>query len=417
MSQPVAPPRASVYRDGNFRRFWIAVTVSGMGSHITLLAMPLAAVLTLHASATQLGLLAAFQYVPVLFVTPFAGVMADVFPVKLTNALADLLRGVVLLAVPVLAWLDQLTIVWLYLLALLLGCLKSVADVAHHSMLPHIVADDELVAGNSAVNTSYSVTNVAGPGLGGLLIQAINATTAILLDAISFFVSAGLIGSLRMRAADHDEAPQRPRWLVMVREGFTYLFRDRRLLSLGLLSGMTNLFLTAFTTILVFYAVTTLSLSTTVLGIVFATGAVGGVLGSNAAKRVGDRLTPPTAMLAALVVVGTGVAALALAALVTGGPARAAILIAGTLVLSAGEGVYNVHAMSTRQSLAKREMLGRVTASYRLMSHGAMPLGALLGGVFGEKIGAGPTIGVAGLVIAVGAAVLFLTPFRRLQSN
>ncbi|MFG2428707.1 MFS transporter [Streptomyces sp. NPDC048590] len=415
-----APRRTGIFRDMNFVRFWGAVTVSGIGSQVTLLALPLTAVLTLRADAFQVGLLTTLQMLPVLFVTPFAGVMADRFPVRLLNSLCDLLRGFVLLSVPVMAWLDSLTVERLYVVALVLGCLKCLADVAHHSMLPHLVDDDRLVAGNAAVNASYSVTNVAGPGLGGALIQLLTAPFALLVDVVSFLLSGALIASLRTRPADPDqEAAGKPSegWWRSVAEGFRYLVADHRLLFLGLCSGAANLFIQAYATVLVIFVVQSLGLSATVLGIVYGCGALGGVAGAMVAKRVGERFAAGTAIVAGLVCTGVGIIGLTAAALVDGVLPRSAVLVLGTLVYSAGVALYNVHAMSTRQRLARRDMLGRVTASYRLLSHGALPLGSFLGGLGADRLGAGPTIALAGVGVIVWVGILMLTPFRRLQQE
>ncbi|MFS0696654.1 MFS transporter [Streptomyces nitrosporeus] len=404
----------SVFRDGAFLRFWTAVTVSGAGSHVTLLALPLTAVLALQADALELGLLTAVQMLPVLFVTPFAGVMADRFPVRLLNSACDVLQGLLLLLIPLMAWLDALSLPLLYTVGLFLGCLKCLADVAHHSMLPHIVDDERLVPGNAAINGSYSVTAVAGPGMGGAVIQVLTAPYALLVDAVSFLLSGALIASLRTRPAP-PRATAALGWWRSVTEGFGYLVRERQLLVLGLCSGVANLFIQAYSTVMVIFVVQSLSLPPTALGAVYACGALGGVGGAMGARRTGDRLSPGTAIVLGLVCAGLGIAGVGLAGLADGTPARIAVLVAGTFVYSAGAALYNVHAMSTRQRLARRDMLGRVTASYRLLSHGALPLGAFAGGLCAQHFGTGTTIACAGAGVIAWVGVLMLTPFRQLQ--
>ncbi|WP_441250513.1 MFS transporter [Kitasatospora sp. McL0602] len=404
----------SIYRHRGFLSLWSAVTVSGIGSQVTVVALPLTAMLTLGADPLQIGTLAMVQTLPVLFVTPVAGVVVDRFPVKLVNSLCDAARGVLLLAVPVLAALDRLSLLWLYVLGLLLGCFKAMADVAHHSILPHVVEEDRILAGNAAVNTSYSVTDVAGPGLGGVLTQLLGAPTALIADSVSFFLSGGLIASLRMRPTER--AP-RQRWSTMAREGFGYLFREKGLLTLALCSGVANLFLQAYGTVLVVFIVGSLALPPSVVGAVYACGALGGVAGSVLAERIGRVARPTTAMMGGLVVTGLGMAGLAAAGLAAEPWARIAILIAGTAACTAGLGVYNVHAMSTRQRLVRRDMLGRVTAGYRLLSHGALPLGSLLGGLGAQYLGASAAVALSGAAVVGWVGVLLLTPFRRLHQE
>ncbi|MDH6134223.1 Na+/melibiose symporter-like transporter [Kitasatospora sp. MAA4] len=407
------PPAVSrsIYRHRGFLALWSAVTVSGIGSQVTAVALPLTAMLTLHADALQLGTLAMVQTLPVLFVTPVAGVVVDRFPVKLINALCDVVRGVLLLAVPVLAALDGLSLLRLYVLGLLVGCFKALADVAHHSILPQVIEEHRLVAGNAAINTSYSVTDVAGPGLGGVLTQLLSAPQALIADSVSFFLSAGLIASLRVRPVER--AP-RQRWSTMAREGFGYLFGQQGLLTLALCSGVANLFLQAYSTVLVIFVVRSLGLPSSVLGAVYACGALGGVAGSALAERIGRVTRPTTAMMGGLLGTGLGMAGLATADLVAAPWARIAILIAGTAAYTAGLGVYNVHAMSTRQKLVQRDMLGRVTASYRLLSHGALPVGSLLGGLGAQRLGAPGAVALSGAGVVAWVGVLLLTPFRRL---
>ncbi|MFE5796704.1 MFS transporter [Streptomyces sp. NPDC056503] len=403
----------SIYRHSGFLRFWSAVTISGIGGQVTLIALPLTAVLTLHASPVQLGLLAAAQTAPVIIVTPLAGVVADRFPVRLVNSLCDVARGLVLLIIPLLTVAHLISLSALYFLAVILGSLKALADVAHHSMLPHIVSKEEIVPGNAAVNTAYSVTGVAGPGLGGLLVGLFTAPYALIVDSVSFLISGGLISSLRTRPTD--SKPARQSWWKMASEGFKYLIRERGLLALALCSGTTNLFIQAYSTVLVIYVVQSLGLLPVMLGTVYACGAVGGMVGAALARRLAQRVDPPTLMLCSLAVTGTAFTALSTAALFSSDAARIAVLIGGSFISTCSTTIYNVHAVSSRQQLARRDMLGRVTASYRLLSHGTMPLGALLGGLCASALGPGPAIALSGTAIVVWIGTLFLTPFRDSQ--
>lgn len=132
----MSPEQRAVLRNRDFRRFWTAITVARAGAHVTVLALPLTAVTLLGADSVQLGLLTTVQLLPMLVVTPLAGVITDVYAARVVNSLCDLVRGVLLLGVPLLAALDSLGMGWLYILSACVGVLKAVADIAHHSMLP-----------------------------------------------------------------------------------------------------------------------------------------------------------------------------------------------------------------------------------------------------------------------------------------
>ncbi|MEU8527951.1 MFS transporter [Streptomyces sp. NPDC048629] len=405
--------RREVFRNRDFRRFWAAVTVAGAGAHVTVLALPLTAVTLLDADAAQLGLLTAAHLVPTLFMTPIAGVVSDRYSPRLVNALCDLVRGVLLLGVPLLAALDLLSLGPLYVLSALTGCLAALGDVAHHSMLPQIVPQQQIVAGNAAVNASYSVTDVAGPGLAGLLVQTLTAPYAILMDAVGFLVSGGLIASLKPRAAERP--PVREKWRAMVVDGFRFLLRSKPLLMLGLSGGVANLFIQAYLTIFVLYAVDTLDFSPLQIGLLYAVGAVGGVGGAAVSDRLGTVLTRVGAMTAGNVLVGVGMVLVAASAVFVAGLTRGAVCAAGIGLYSAGLGIYNVHSMSARQQMCPPEKLGRVTAGYRLLSHGSLPLGSLVGGFSAQWFGQGRTIVLAGGCLVLWMGLVWLTPLRRLN--
>jgi hypothetical protein len=410
-SPPETSGRSLIRRDPNFARFWVAITISGASAYIWLLAMPLVAIASFDANAAQLGTLAAFQLAPVFVLTPIAGVLVDSLPARLVNSLCDVARGLLLLAIPLLSSLDALTIGWMYGLAGLVGSFKVVGDVAHHTMLPRVVDDADIVGGNAAISASWSVTDVAGPGLGGLAIQVLTAPFALIVNAVGFLASGALISSLHLSPQPETE---RANWLLMIKSGFTFLWRRPPLLMLGLSGGVANFFIQAYTTIFVLYAVDGLGLQPLGIGVLYAVGAVGGLVGAAVATWVASHLSRVGALFTGNVITGLGMIVVGLSALVTS-PFQIAQAGVGVALYSGGLGIYNVHAISTRQQAAPLHMLGRVTASYRLLSHGSLPLGAVAGGFTADAIGLGWTCGLAGACLSVWMCLVLLTPFRGLN--
>lgn len=274
---------------------------------------------------------------------------------------------------------------------------------------------EQVVAGNAAVNASYSVTDVAGPGIGGLLVQAVTAPYAIVLDAIGFLVSGGLIATLKADDSGHRAA--RERWSVMVGDGFRFLVRSKPLLMLGISGGVANIFIQAYLTIFVLFAVDTLGFSPVKIGALYAVGAVGGVVGAAFAGRLGERFSKVGAMVGGNVTVGAGMGLIAAAGALDGGVVRPVCATAGIWLYSMGLGVYNVHSMSARQQLCPPDKLGRITAGYRLLSHGSLPLGALAGGYCARWAGQTTTIALAGAGLVLWMGIAMATPFRRLDAE
>ena len=184
MPRPVA-----LWRHPGFVKLWAAQTVSAFGDQITLLALPLLAVTTLGATAGQMGVLRAAETGPVLVVGLFAGVWIDRLRRRPILVAADLGRALLLLAIPIAAWLDLLQIELLYAVAVLVGACTVFFEVARQSYVTSVVRRDQLVDANSKLLVSHSAAEVVGPGFTGALVQIVGASTTILLDAVSFAVS------------------------------------------------------------------------------------------------------------------------------------------------------------------------------------------------------------------------------------
>lgn len=394
----------------DFRQLWIGDTVSQVGTQLSLLALPVLAIRVLDADALQMGLLATFETLAFLVIGLPAGAWVDRWRKKRVLVTGDVLRAVALASLPVAWLLDVLTLHQLYAVALVVGVCTVFFDVAYQSYLPEIVPSRQISEGNSKLQASQSVAQVAGPAAGGFLIRAIGAPLTIALDSLSFLGSAFFI----RRIAHVDEPPRREdrRPLVMeIREGLGFVLRHPLLVRITACTATGNLFNSMSFALLMLFALRELGLTEATMGLVFATGAIGGLLGALLVGRVnrlvGEGRTIPLSALAWT----PGAALVPLA-----GPLPAVpLLIASSFLATFCIVVYNVTQVSFRQRLCPRELLGRMNATIRFIVWGTMPIGSAIGGVLGDRIGIRPTlwVSVAGGLLA--ALPVLLSPLLTMR--
>ncbi len=278
--------RVRLTRQRAFLHLWTAQTLSMLGSQITVLAIPLLAVVTLEASAFDMGLLALAGSLPAPVFGLFAGVWTDRVRRRPILIGADVARAVLLGTIPVAVLLDLLTIPYLCVILLLVAFFTIWFDVAHASLLPSLMRPEQLVEGNSKLEISRSGVLIAGPDLAGLLIQAITATVALLVDACSYLVSALLLFRIRTAEVAPDQAKPRASVWTEAGEGLSAVRKDRLLASMALSLSVFNLFANMLNALFVLYAVRELDIEPAALGLIFAAGSVGFPIGAAAAERV-----------------------------------------------------------------------------------------------------------------------------------
>src|SRR5579885_169061 len=264
-------PAESLLRQRTFRMLWAAYSVSMLGSQVTLLALPLTAVLVLHASAAQMGLLTAAGAAPHLCVSLFAGVFVDRRRRRPVMVMADAGRALLLLSVPAAALAGVLSLAQLYAVALLTETLSVFYIVASASLLPALVGGEALLEANGKLTASYSAAQVGGPGLAGLLIQLVTAPIAIVTDAASFLLSALAIGR-GLRGVEPKLAPS-PRGGSVWQEigaGLGFILRQPLLRATACFTSTHNFFSPVIFTVLVLYATRNLSIGAALLGLIFA---------------------------------------------------------------------------------------------------------------------------------------------------
>ncbi len=440
---PGAPDAAGVARrrglwsDPDFLKLWTAQAVSELGSRITREGIPLTALLVLHASAEQMGLLNALGGVAVLVFGLSAGVWLDRLRRLPVMIAADLGRAAVLASIPLAAYAGSLALGQLYAVAALAGAMTIFFDVADQSYLPALVAGERLLEANSKLTLSSTIAEIAGPSLTGLLVQLITAPIAILFDAVSFLISALLLGSIRKREAPPlpspspasagagrppgprgedaggkaSPAPRQP-LLAETFGGLRWIFADPLLRPLAWRTATAWVFHGFFGALYLLFAIDVLRLRPAVLGLVIATGGAGAMAGALLAQRWERRFPVGTTFLASWAIYGLTTFLVPLAGMVPGPGASAAagtgtglavaMLMAAQLIGDSALTVYSINEVSLRQQVAPPHVLGRVNAGMQLLARGIYPLGALIGGLLGGRLGVRPTLalGAAGILLS-----------------
>ncbi|HUG36701.1 MAG TPA: MFS transporter [Candidatus Limnocylindrales bacterium] len=394
-------------------RLWKASAISDVGSQVTMVALPLIAAISLGATPWQMGLLSAASSAPILLVGLFAGVWVDRLRRRPLMIAADVGRAALLLLIPLAAAAGTLRMELLYVVALSTGALSVLFDVAYLSFLPTLVERDELVEANGKLEVSASVAQVVGPGLGGTLVGTLGAAVAVMVDAVSFLVSALFLRGIR-GVEPRPAAPAESAGVTAeIVEGLRAVARHRILRALAFCSASTNLFGRMFLAVYVLYMTRDLGLDSVGVGLVFATGGIGALAGSLVAGSTTRWLGPGSTMIWAQLVFGVTGLAVPLAVLV---PRYALPLVVGSEFTQwMAIVVYYVSAVSVRQALVPDRLRGRVNATMRFLAGGAMPIGAVIAGALGGMIGVPWTLVVASLGMLLGFAWLLLSPVRGLR--
>ena len=405
-----------LWRLSGFRRFWIGEGVSFLGNEVTELALPLTAVLVLGASATEMGVLTAAAFLPYLLFGLLAGVWVDRMRRRPILVALDLVSAAAVLTVPLAAWTGLLGIELLYVVAFVLGSTVVVFMVAYQSFVPTLVGRDAIIEANAVLEATNSVALVAGPGLGGLLVQLVGAPFALLADGVSFLFSATLVGSIRVAEPPPLSHGERASVADEIRAGVRYVASAPALAALARGGAVHNFFSRMMEALFVLFATRRLGLDAATIGLVVAAAGPGAFVGSVLASRASRVLGLGTAVWSMQAL--TGIARLSVPATLLVGPLTgrsstpaiaALVLAAGMFLLGVARTVFNVNQVSLRLSITPERMHGRMNATMRFVMWGVTPFGALAGGYLAStSLGLDATLVLAGL--GVLAATLFFLP-------
>lgn len=402
-----------LWRHAEFRKLWAGQTVSVVGDQVTMLALPLAAVLVLDASATEMGLLAAAAWLPHLVFALGAGLWVDRRRRKRWVMIAtDLGRALVLLSVPVAYWMDALTIEHLIAAAFFVGALTVVFDIAWGVLFMRVVPREDVVEANGKLMTSRSLSFVVGPPGAGGLVQAFGAPVALLLDAFSFIVSALFVTRVRVEelpVPDLNGESARAR----LGAGFRFVFGHQIIRPLLACSATINFFNLGLWAIVLLYFAAELGLSAATIGILLGAAAVGGVIGALAAPWVGRRIGMGPTYTLGVVLFTVPLLLFPLA----GGPRPVllALLFAGEFLSGIGVMLLDIQGASIMFLLTPEEMRARQLATFKFVNYGVRPIGALAGGLLAEAIGLREALFVTAAGAVLGVVWLLPSPTPRLR--
>jgi MFS family permease len=402
-----------VFISGAFLRYWRATAVSGLGTYVTVFALQALVVLTLDGTAADVGWLNAARWLPYLTFGLVVGALVDGRRRLPLMVRTDLAQAVLLLAIPVLWWLDALSLPVLLAVVFAYGTAAVVNMAATMSFLPRLVERGQLQAAHARVDGADAVSSTAGPALGGLLVSAIGAPFAVVLDSATYLYSA-----LTLRGIELDEPP--PRTGVTARgllgdilEGVRWAYGASGLRTLAIATHGWFVGNAVVGVVLAPYALLVLDLSAAEFGLVGAVGGVGAVLGAAVTTAVGRRLgTGRTIILCHLLTTG----AVVTMALAGHSPYAAWVLALGQGIYGLAMGMSNSHEMSYRQLVTPDELQARTNTTLRSLNRAVVVVVAPIAGLLADAVGIRTMLVVAAAAFGAVALGLASTSFRTVRA-
>jgi MFS family permease len=405
--------RGALWSHADFLRLWSAQSVSAFGARITRTCLPLAAVLTIHASPASLGLLTALALAPGTLVGLFAGGFVDRSRRRRILIASDLMRAAILLTVPVAAWFRVLAMPQLILVAAIAGGLSVLFDIADHAYLPSLIGKEHLVEGNTKLNVTDSVAEIGGPALAGVLVQLLTAPIAIAANAVTYVVSALFLSQIAKREIIAAPDTEGTSWRRDLSTGAAAIFNNRLVQPIFWMGAATPLF-GSFFLLYVPFAIRDLNLSPTLLGITIGVGGIGAMAGAALASPVSRWLGLGPAIVTMsfagagftmLVPLASGSVATAAAELCRHQHRGGAALVI-VIILTA----------SLRQTVLPNDILGRVAGVFQAAAGLCGVVGALTAGAVASAVGVRETLLIAAFGYFLAPLIALVSPLRGLKS-
>jgi MFS family permease len=399
-------------RDRDFLKMFVSEGSAGVGSQVSLLALPLTAIVLLHARAIEVGALSALGTLPYLmFGLPVGAWLerARRRPVLLFSALG---RAAVLAVVPIIWALGALDVEILYAVAFLVGVMTTFYDVAWQAYLPSLVGTSRLHEASARLSLCDSGSQLVGPGLAGFLIRALSAPVALLVDALGFVVAGFSVRRIRRPEPAPTVADDDPTMAAQVAEGLRYVARHHLLRWTAVFIGAVNTVGAALNVVLVLFEARVLHFSAGTIGLVFLLGNLGFVLGAPLVRGVTARLGMGRTMLLGALLAGAAPALFPLARAADAVP----VLVAGWFCRAFASPFYGVNQVSLRLAITPARLLARMTATMKFFVMGAMPLGSFLGGALAGSLGSRSTLWLIAVVSALSVLAVAATKLREVST-
>ena len=392
-----------------FRRFWIGQSVSMLGDQVTIIALPLTAVLVLDVTPAEMGYLTAAELLPNLIFSLHAGAWVDRRgSQRQTMIAADIGRGLLLGSVPIAYAFDVLTIQQLYVVGFFSGVCSVLFFVAYNTVFTNLVEREHYVEANSLTNGSRAATFVVGPSIAGLLVQAVSGPFTLAIDAVSFLVSALFLGTIHPRQPEPEE---HQRGSVMV--GARFIAGDLMLRTMLLSVATINLFNFAFWAIYFLYVTHELHISAAAIGLVLGTAAVGTLLGSVITGPLTRRFGIGPVYTLGVILFPLPLVLVPLA----GGPRPLvfAMLVVSEFISGIGLMMLDINGGVIYQAAVPERLISRFFGAFLTVNYGVRPIGSLAGGLLGETLGLRPALWIASVGALVGVLFLLPTPVPRMR--
>lgn len=403
--------RSTLWSHRDFLNVWAAETVSVFGSQFYMLAMPLAAVIILDATAYEMGILFAVEMLPFLLFGLFAGVLADRRGRRSIMIICDFGRAAALAAVPIAWYFDVLTWPVMYAVAFVAGAFTAFFDIAYQAYLPVLVKRSELVDANSKLEASRASSQVAGPSIAGVVVDAIGAPLAMVANSISFLGSALFL--LRVKKKEEVvRAENGKSVLAEIKEGVHIVLHNKMLRGIAGCTATANIFGSMTGALMMLFLEDSLELSAGWIGAIFAVGSLGAVLGAVVSARVVAAIGVGKTIVFSALVAGFPLMLMTLAY-----PENALLVMMPLLFVGGIMNImYNVNQVSLRQSITPDALQGKMNATMRFIVWGVFPLGGLLGGMMGEALGLRTTILISGIGTLASVAFVLFSPVWKVET-
>lgn len=406
-----ARAKGSLWRHRDFMLLWGGQTISEIGAAVTLLALPLTAVVVLKASTFEVGLLTSATTAAFALIALPAGAIVDRQAKRGIMLACDAARALIIGSVP-LAWvLGILTLGQLYVVALMAGVATVFFDVSYQSYLPVLLRQEHLIGGNGKLGATQSFAQLAGPGLGGGLVAAVGAAGTMTTGAVSYVVSVASLLAIRTREEPAASASERRNLRAEIAEGLKFVVGHPILRKIVACTGTSNLFGTMAIAVEIVFLVRVLHVRPAFTGVLLAIGALGGVIGGVVSGRLARWIGSARIIWFSILVFGLPQIVAALAE-----PGwRVALFPLGFAAYLFSGVVYNVAQVSYRQAVCPLRLMGRMNAAVRWIVWGTMPLGGVIGGALGATIGVRPTLWIAFAGSWAAGFWVFFSPLRSMR--
>jgi MFS family permease len=400
----------------SFLLYWRANAVSAFGTYITLLALQTLVVLTLHGSAAEVGWLNSARWLPYLVVGVVVGALVDRHPRRPILVITDLVQAGLLVTIPLLWWIHRLSFPALLVVVMAYGTASVINGAAAMSLLPRLVQRGDLQRAHARGDGADAVAMSAGPALGGLLVSAVGAPAAVLVDAATYVYSAATLSRIKVTEPRPKRGVSARDLVLEIRDGVRWIYKGSGLTTLAISTHAWFVGNAVIGVVLAPYALDALSLTPFQFGLIGALGGIGALLGAAVTTRVGLRLGTGRTIIACHAITTVGV----LVMVTAGGTSHA---VASVAVLGAGVGLYglaigmsNSHEMSFRQLVTPDELQARTNTTLRSLNRAVMVIAAPLAGILADDWGIRPTLLAAAAVFALVSLGLAASPFRAVRA-